>query len=108
MANHPFNPFVVSLGNRPFDHARRKLPSLTAFGYLNSFNYRSQIDTLQRLGRHRPLPQLEHELAHALYRMLDRHQHILLKLRVVAVAFSVAQHERQLRNDVLQIMHHER
>jgi hypothetical protein len=36
--------------------------------------------------------------------MLDRHQHILLKLRVIPMAFGILQHQGQLGNDIFQIM----
>ena len=40
--------------------------------------------------------------------MLHRHQHVLLKFRVVPVPFGIAQHQRELGDDVLEIMHHKR
>jgi hypothetical protein len=58
-------------------------------------------------GRRRAFAQLQHQLAHAVQRVLDRHQHVLLELRVVVQPLGVLHHQRQLRHDVLQVVHDE-
>ena len=60
------------------------------------------------LDRRRPGPQLQHQLVHSLDDVDDREQHVALKLRVVAVAFCIPQQQRQLRHQVLQIVHYKR
>ena len=53
------------------------------------------------------LHQLRHQAAHALLHVANGVEHVRLELGVVLVALGVAQHQRQLGHQVLEVMDHE-
>jgi hypothetical protein len=55
-----------------------------------------------------PSRKLHHQLLHPIDGMLDVIQHVLLEFRIVAVPLRVLKHQRELRDDVLEVVHDER
>ena len=94
-------------GDQPLVEPDVDLAPLGMLVFLDALDDVGQIDATNTPGRLGPFAQLQHQLAHAFDGMVDRHQHVLLEFRVVAVLFGILQHQRQLGDDVLQVVHHE-
>ena len=107
MADHPLQPLLVAAGGHAVDQAHRHLAAALPGRRLDALHNPLQVHARGSAGRAFAFAQLRHHLPHLVERAFHRGQHVGLKLRVVAVTFGVLQHQRQLGDDVFQVMHHE-
>src|SRR5574343_700737 len=107
MTQYSLQSFIMASGDQTCRAIDFDSATLFALVCLNACCNVLEANTAESTGGLGSFAQLEHELTHSFDCMVDGHQHVLLEFRVVAVALGILQHQRQLGNDVLQVMHHE-
>ena len=107
MTNDALQPlFVPACANSVNDFNLKRAPAPRCNGFYASHNF-TQVNPNGCSRRRGSFTKLQHQLTHAVQRVLYRQQHVLLKLGVLAVALGVLHHQRQLRHDVFQVVHDE-
>src|SRR5581483_3591270 len=107
VTDHPFETIIVAVCHNRFEHLQLDRGFLWRFCNLHLVRYLGEVHALRARDRGGSVAELKHELLHTIHRMRNGHQHVLLKLRVVPMPFGIAQHQRQLGNDVLEIVDYE-
>jgi hypothetical protein len=67
----------------------------------------AQIDEPRLLERSGPDAQLQHQVIHPSDDVLHGGQHVALEFRIVPVALRIAEHQRELRHQVLEVVNDE-